>query len=177
MILGIMEQIDDSTIIIKELPVATWTNNYKQFLESMIIGNTTATTAATNRNNEDGTNNAAAQPVPAIIKDFKENHTDTTVLFTVTLPPEKLQECIDDKNGIYRKFKLETTVSTSNMHLFDLNSTIHKYDNATDILYAFYDVRISFYDKRKAYLLGMFYRLMYVFMYVFILFFVCIDVH
>lgn len=145
-IAGVIEQVDDSTILIKELPVSTWTNTYKQFLESMIIGNAAAATAK----NEDGS--AAAAPAPAIVKDFKENHTDTTVLFTVTLPPEKLQECLDDKNGIHRKFKLETTVATTNMNLFDLNSTIHKYETATDILYAFYDVRIEYYQKRKDHL-------------------------
>ena len=113
---GIIEQIDDSTIVIKELPIGRWTTDYKQFLETMVIGATPAP-------KEDG-----ATAAPAIIKDFKENHTDTTVLFTITLPPEKLTEILADKNGIYRKFKLESSIATSNMNLFDLNAQIKKYE-------------------------------------------------
>ena len=40
------------------------------------------------------------------------------------------------------------------MHLFDANSRIHKYDNTTDIMTAFYDVRYDYYGRRKEYQLG-----------------------
>ena len=79
--IGIIDQMDEGTIVIRELPVGRWTTDYKQFLETMLIGN--APTAAAREVREDGA--AAAPPAPAIVKDFKENHTDTTVLFTVTL--------------------------------------------------------------------------------------------
>jgi DNA topoisomerase-2 len=32
-------QIDDDTLEITELPVGTWTQNYKEFLETLISGN------------------------------------------------------------------------------------------------------------------------------------------
>lgn len=114
--IGIIEQVDEGTILIRELPVGKWTTDYKQYLETLLIGNTAAP-------REEGT----APPV-AIVKDFKENHTDTTVSFTVSIPPEKLNELVNDKNGIYRKMKLESSISISNMNLFDRNSQIKKYD-------------------------------------------------
>jgi DNA topoisomerase-2 len=113
---GTIEQIDDSTVVISELPVGKWTTDYKQFLESMIVGNTQAV-------KEDG-----AAPQQQFIKGFKENHTDTSVLFTVQLAPEKLVEILGEKGGLQKRFKLDTSIALSNMHLFDLDSHIRKFD-------------------------------------------------
>lgn len=140
---GIVEHVNDSTIIITELPISKWTCDYKQQLESYMIG-----TTPKEANKEDG------PTITPFIKDFKENHTDTTVLFTVTLPNDKLEEVINDKGGLKKKFKLETTVSTSNMHMFDNNGVIKKFDGPLDILYAFYSIRINYYSKRKNFLLN-----------------------
>lgn len=35
---GLIERIDDSTIEITELPVRTWTQSYKEQLESWVVG-------------------------------------------------------------------------------------------------------------------------------------------
>lgn len=113
---GALEVIDDSTVVISELPVSKWTSDYKQFLEASLIG---AVPVA----REDG-----APPAPAFVKDFKENHTDTTVLFTVTLPPEKLVEAETEKGGLLKKFKLEGSVATSNMNMFDMHSMMRKFE-------------------------------------------------
>jgi DNA topoisomerase-2 len=118
---GIIEQVNESTIQIKELPVGKWTTDYKQFLETVIIGST----VNKEKEKEDGAAGPATVP---FINDFKENHTDTTVLFTVTMTPQKLQEAIDDKQGIYRRLKLESSVATSNMNVFDMNSQIKRFD-------------------------------------------------
>lgn len=36
--LGIAKKVDDSTIEITELPLQMWTKNYKEMLESMMVG-------------------------------------------------------------------------------------------------------------------------------------------
>ena len=118
-VMGRMEQIDDSTLVISELPVGKWTADYKTFLESVLIGSSSASTAA-------GADGAAA--CAPFLKDFKENHTDTTVLFTVTMAPEKIIEFSGEKGGLMKKFKLEGSVATSNMNMFDLNSQIRKFE-------------------------------------------------
>jgi DNA topoisomerase II len=117
---GTIEAQDDQTVVISELPIGKWTTDYKQYLESVLIGNSTA-----DKEKEDGTTSAHAVP---FVKDFKENHTDTTVLFTVSLPGDKLSDAEADKGGLMKKFKLETSISTTNMHLFDLGAHIKKYD-------------------------------------------------
>ena len=139
---GNIEQIDDSTILISELPIGKWTHDYKQFLESMVIGGP-------------GVAEGAA-PTSMIVKDFKENHTDTTVLFTVTMPPEKIVEASNEKGGIHKKFKLETSIATSNMHAFNFDNHIQKFEGAEEIMNSFYNVRLEYYEKRKAYLVSKF---------------------
>jgi DNA topoisomerase-2 len=102
-VLGRAEEVDENTVLISELPVGKWTTDYKQFLETVLIG-------------------GVAPDGPAVtpfIKDFKENHTDTSVKFTITVAPEKLAEI--HSAGMLKKFKLEGSVATSNMHMFDLN--------------------------------------------------------
>lgn len=35
---GLIERLDDSTVEITELPIRTWTQNYKEMLESWVAG-------------------------------------------------------------------------------------------------------------------------------------------
>ncbi|RHY27734.1 hypothetical protein DYB32_006565 [Aphanomyces invadans] len=121
---GRYEIVDESTIVISELPVKTWTQSYKQFLETLLDANT--------------------------IKDFKENHTDTTVLFTVVLSPESLAAIQQAPGGIMKKFKLESSLAISNMHLFDSNGQIKHYSSPLDIIEDFYGLRLEYYGYRKA---------------------------
>ncbi len=79
------------------------------------------------------------------IKDFQENHTDTTVSFTINATKEKINEFEKEKNGLYGKFKLLT--------LFDKDGRITKYESPEDILATFYDVRLEYYHRRKELLL------------------------
>ncbi|XP_028051329.1 DNA topoisomerase 2-like isoform X2 [Camellia sinensis] len=51
------------------------------------------------------------------IKDYREHNDDTTVHFEVIMSEENL--IMAKQEGLLKKFKLTTTISTSNMHLFD----------------------------------------------------------
>ena len=48
---------------------------------------------------------------------------------------------------------MDGSLATSNMHLFD-HKMIRKFENPEDILNTFFDVRLSYYEKRKAHLLS-----------------------
>ncbi|ETK71439.1 hypothetical protein F441_21807 [Phytophthora nicotianae CJ01A1] len=120
---GLYDVTDDSTLVISELPVKTWTQTYKQYLEGLLDAGT--------------------------IKDFKENHTDVKVLFTITMEPKALSDITKAPGGIVKKFKLESSLSTSNMHLFDAAGHIKKYDNPKDIMEEFYGIRLEYYERRK----------------------------
>lgn len=130
---GKIERTNDTTLVITELPIGKWTQDYKTFLEDMMTG---------------------TDKVPSVISDFKENHTDTTVAFTITASKENIDGFEKEKGGLLGKFKLSTTISTNNMTLFDVDGKIHKYKTSVDILRFFFNHRLEFYVKRKDILLN-----------------------
>jgi DNA topoisomerase-2 len=125
--------LDENTIEITELPVRTWTQAYKEgVLEPMLQG---------------------TDKTPAFITDYKEYHTDTTVRFVVKMSADNLSKA--EQNGLHRTFKLQTTLATSSMVLFDSAACIKRYTSVEQILQEFYDIRLEFYAKRKDYMEGM----------------------
>lgn len=92
----------------------------------------------------------------SVIKDYKNQSTDTVVLFTITFPSEKsLQDVMSDIDKFELLFKLVSykNLSISNMYAFDENGCIHKYKSVLDIIEYFYHFRLKNYNKRKEYLL------------------------
>ncbi|KAI8538692.1 hypothetical protein RHMOL_Rhmol09G0124700 [Rhododendron molle] len=128
-ITGVIDEVNDSTLRISELPIRRWTQDYKEFLESM-------------------ENDKIEDP---FMKDYSEHNDDTTVQFEVILSGENMT--VAKQEGLLKKFKLTTTISTSNMHLFYAKGVIKKYDNPEQILEDFFHIRLEFYDKRKKVLL------------------------
>jgi DNA topoisomerase-2 len=138
---GKYEKIGDDKIHITELPVGTWTMPYTSFLEGLMDG-------VVDKNGK----RSASQ-----IRDFTSTSTEVNVDFTVTFPRGKLRdlestEDANDINGVEKLLKLSTTISTTNMHMFNSDCKLHKYDSVHEIIDDFYKVRIELYKKRKAYL-------------------------
>lgn len=130
---GEISVLDTTTIEISELPVRTWTQNYKeQVLEPMLNG---------------------TEKTPPLIIDYKEYHTDTTVKFIVKLTEEKLIEA--ETAGLHKVFKLQTPLTCNSMVLFDHTGCLKKYETTLDILREFYELRLRYYGLRKDWLLGM----------------------
>ncbi|KAJ3010721.1 DNA topoisomerase 2 [Thoreauomyces humboldtii] len=128
---GIITKLDDTTVEISELPIRCWTQNYKEDLESWLVG----------------TDKQAAW-----IKDYKEYHTDAAVRFVITLSEEQMIAA--EKEGLEKRFKLVGSLSTSNLVCFDAEGRIKKYETIDEIFTDFYPLRRSFYQKRKDYILS-----------------------
>ena len=133
--------IEGNMIHITELPVGTWTQNYKEFLEKEMEVTKMPKTPTTGK--------GKAKKTEQFILDYKEYHTDTTVNFAIECTPGFLSKCKD----IEKRFKLSTTVSVNNMHMFGVSGKIIKYDNAEAIMIEFYAKRLSMYDDRKKFIL------------------------
>merc|ERR1712100_834451 len=73
------------------------------------------------------------------------------VHFKLTIPQAKLDKA--EREGLDKVFRLKSSVSTSNMILFDASGKIARYDSALDILRSFCDTRIQYYQKRKDYMM------------------------
>ncbi|KAG6581568.1 DNA topoisomerase 2, partial [Cucurbita argyrosperma subsp. sororia] len=136
---GIIEEVSDTTLRITELPVRRWTNDYKDFLDSV--------TRVSTKNDKDK-EKAAKDP---FIEQADHHSDDKTVSIDVHLTEENMILAMQE--GLKKKFKLTTTVSTSNMHLFDANGVIKKYDTPEQILEEFFPLRLEFFEKRKRNLL------------------------
>ena len=83
---------------------------------------------------------------------------DTTIDFIVTLQKGKLDELEairleNDCNGVEKHFKLCSTNTTTNMHLFDANDKLKKYANVVEIIDDYFETRLQLFQVRKSYLI------------------------
>jgi DNA topoisomerase-2 len=128
--------IDAKTVKITELPVGTWTDDYKEFLEKLIEG--------------DGKKKKSG-----LIKEYVDMCTDKLVDITVTFnTASDIQDLIsksdeNDCNGLEKYLRLYTTQTTTNMHMFDEKEKLRKFDTPQAIIDYFYNVRKEVYVARK----------------------------
>jgi len=142
LIKGLYEKIADDKIRVTELPIGNWTEDFKELIEKLI----------------DPGQDKNGKKIASIIKDYDDMSKDTNVDFTITFVKGKLAELEKSKgdhgcNGVEKVLKLYTTNTTTNMHLFDSNDTLQKYERVTDIIDTYYEVRLKMYKERKDYMI------------------------
>jgi DNA topoisomerase-2 len=116
-------------LIITELPVFQWTQNYKEMLEKMLD---TEMSKKTKR-----------------FTSYKDNNTDEDIYFDIEFNPGEIEKIKDIK----KEFKLIKKVSLTNMHLYSTQGSIKKYDSVWAIMEEYYNYRLELYQKRKDYML------------------------
>jgi DNA topoisomerase-2 len=127
---GIIKETGDKEVEITELPIRTWTQDFKDKLEEII----------------------KAEKTPSFIKDYKDYNTHTKVHFVIQMDEKNIKSAVSE--GLEEKFKLSKTIATSNLVAFDPEGRITKYASVEDILKEFYAVRLKFYERRKVCTLG-----------------------
>jgi DNA topoisomerase-2 len=142
LIKGIYEKVGLDKIKVTELPVGYWTEDFKELLEELI----------------EPTPGKDGKKVSPIIRDYDDMSKDTNVDFTITFAKGKLEEFESNKgdygcNGLEKLLKLYTTNSTSNMHLFDSEDSLKKFERVSDIIDSYYHVRLQLYKTRKNYMI------------------------
>jgi DNA topoisomerase-2 len=142
LIRGKYEKIGDDKIRITELPVGTATMPYITFLEELLDGSTDKT----------------GKKIPPVIRDMTSLSTEVTIDITVVFPKGKITELEESRdangvNGLEKMLKLTTTVSATNMHMFNTECRLHRYNTVEEIIDEFYLVRLATYGKRKEYLI------------------------
>jgi len=139
---GKYEKLGSDKIRVIELPVGFWTDDFKEYLESL--------TETVDKN---------GKKINPVVKEYDDMSKDTTVDFIITLHKGKLVELeavqLDHGcNGLEKQFKLFTTNNSSNMHLFDAHDKLKKYEKVQEIIDDYFVTRIELYQKRKDYLIG-----------------------
>jgi len=137
--------LDDKKVRITELPVGTWTDDYKKFLENLIEPHA----ASDKSKDKDG----AASSAP-IVKEYNDMSTDTHVDITVTMAANIIKTYSEkatefECNMLEKVLGLYTTQSTTNMNLFDSKEKLVKYSSAEEIVDSYSVTRLEFYGKRK----------------------------
>uniref|UniRef100_A0AAV1TP04 DNA topoisomerase 2 n=1 Tax=Peronospora matthiolae TaxID=2874970 RepID=A0AAV1TP04_9STRA len=136
---GSVQQVNTSTLRVTELPLSKWVEDYKKFLWDLVG--------------------------KKAIRSFSEHHTDRDVRFDISMARSDLAKYADDaatdeSNGadagdseaLVKLLRLESPLSISNMHAFNADGQLSKYETSEDILRDFYSVRRELYAKRKQYL-------------------------
>ncbi len=141
---GRYEKIAEDKIRITELPVGTWTMPYIEFLEELM----------------DGSVDKNGKKIAPVIKDFVSVCTEVKVDITVIFPKGKLAELEANPGDVEKLLKLKTSVSSTNMHMFNSEFKLHKYTSVLDIIEDHFKVRMDTYGKRKEYLVAEMRRLL-----------------
>ncbi|KAJ6168239.1 hypothetical protein N7497_001082 [Penicillium chrysogenum] len=122
---GTIKETGDKEVEIAELPIRTWTQDFKDKLEDII----------------------KAKKVPSFIKYYRDYNTHSKVRFVIRLNEKITKSALSD--GLEEKFKLSKTIATTKLVAFNPEGRITKYSTVDDILKEFYAVRLKYYERRK----------------------------
>ena len=147
---GIYNSINDNTVIIEELPIKTWTDEYKADLESLII--------------ETGKDKDKKKKY---LRNYNSYCSDTAVKFELTFNRDiksKLMKINVQKsnsknkdycrNNFEKVFKMVSKINCTNMVLYDANGKLKKYKSTLEIIDDYYEVRFKYYGLRKTNMLN-----------------------
>ena len=121
-------RVIDEMVEITELPIGKWTHDFKEYIENIV-------------KDED-----------SWIIDYENHSTDEKVKFSVKVSDETLfDNSYKNRDIIEEKFKLQSSKSTTNMHLYNKGGSIKKYDTIYQIMDEHYYTRLNMYVRRKEY--------------------------
>jgi DNA gyrase/topoisomerase IV subunit B len=121
---GIYRWVDDQTIEVTELPLGTWTDDYKDMLTSMITNGS------------------------IYLKDFESHYTAKTVRFLLKLHPN-VRESLE--KNVETEFKLVSTknLSLNNIHLYSAQGAVQRFKDTHEVIKAWAVIRLEKYLERK----------------------------
>jgi DNA topoisomerase-2 len=149
----------NDTIIVTELPVGVWTQNFNEYLDGIISPEKPSTTTATTATTVKKKASKSTEIVVPIV-DYTIDPSDIKVHCVIKFAKGKLAELeaqqteYEDCNGVDKLLKLYNTITTNNMNAFDSNDRLRNYETVNDIIDEYYDVRLEHYEKRKMWLIN-----------------------
>ena len=112
-------------INVTELPIGTWTDDYKAFLDKL--------------------------ETEGIIFGYTNASTEMSVNFTIKCPLENVIEWTQN-NETLKKLKLISHLSANNMYVFNEKNEIVKMESPEEIIFHFWRIRNEYYNKRQKYI-------------------------
>jgi DNA gyrase/topoisomerase IV subunit B len=142
---GKYEVVSDSQVKITELPIGMGVTTYKEFLESLIEGNTS----------KKEIKSKTIKKKNIVLKDVKNKTKDENdgIHFLIEFKNSEDLDSFIKTNTLEKELKLTKSINTNNMHVFSDELILTKYLDPNDILLDYYDLRLDYYQRRKDYLL------------------------
>jgi DNA topoisomerase-2 len=123
------------TITVTELPVGTWTKDYKVHLDTL----------CTNTRVSD-----KEKGIKPILESFDDLYNDTEVKFILYFDSDTYFEMRTDPAAAEKMLQLNTAWHTTNMVCFSPEMKIKRYGTVGDMMEDYYQVRLTGYETRKA---------------------------
>lgn len=148
---GLYEWNDEkNTVTITELPIGTWTKDYKELLDK--LSTVDAGTTEKKKGGKDSASVASSakseRKVP-LLKGFDDLYNDVDVKFVLYFDEDIYHEMRSDVAKFEKKFGLTSSVRTSNMVCFDNDMNIERFGCIGDIMEKFYEKRLAMYEVRR----------------------------
>ncbi len=134
---------DRNIITITELPVGTWSQDYKEMLEQMFVAPATAAGGA-------GSESQTCMAEAIGLRQYIEENTDRQVRIELHFTVDGFIDAKTSDEDFEKLFKLTTDYRTTNMCGFNAEGKIVKYDTVGDILEEYFIRRYEGYMARKA---------------------------
>lgn len=148
---------DKHTVTITELPVGTWTKDYKAFLEERLDVEEKRNKDAKREAKKAETasqSSSKGDVEPCGFKGCDDLYNDVDVCFVLYFTEEGYDAIKEHPEVFEKQFKLTTSWKTTNMTCFDATRTIVKYRTIGDLLEAFLEQRLPLYEARRLAILG-----------------------
>ena len=151
--------LDDEkhTVTITELPVGTWTKDYKAFLEERLDVEEKRSKDAKREAKKAETasqSSSKGDVEPCGFKGCDDLYNDVDVCFVLYFTEEGYDAIKEHPEVFEKQFKLTSSWKTTNMTCFDASRTIVKYRTIGDLLEAFLEQRLPLYEARRLAILG-----------------------
>jgi DNA topoisomerase II len=137
-------RIEGTVITITELPVGTWTNKYKKFLEQFVVSSAKVSVDDGKKKDTKKQKNKYGEFIEQV--DDSET-TDLTV--HLVLHCKEGAEWDKVKNNLVSVLGLEKSIDVSDMNLIDAEGNIKCYKTVYDIIRDFFRARRACYIRRK----------------------------
>lgn len=154
---GTFDIKDSSTINVTEIPICgfyCWQNDYEnKILRPMAGMNVPSKDDKKKKETEKRkkeTEKRKKVPVPEILTKYDNDCGNNTVDFKLHFKGAEMQKLIK-RGEVEDRLKLSSTISATNMYLYNIHGAITKYNSPLEIMQEFFDYRLDIYVKRKAF--------------------------
>ena len=116
-------------VTITELPIGTWTHDYKAFLDELCT-----VTEGTEK---------------PVLKTFDDLYNHIEVRFDLYPEPDYYDDIQSNVQEFEKRFRLTSTIRTTNMVCFNTESNIVKYNCVGSMMESYYGPRLKAYERRR----------------------------